>query len=467
MSKYINYARKGKVAQPRYEGWKDVDYNDRVLDAFARVFEVQETTAVAVARNENNDLLLTYNIPSIFFNSDKDNKELQSTKIRNSLVEEEAEENNNVTSCKERIDEKIECIHNILKDLYKLNLNNKEYSNQFNKKFVEILILKQDYLDLKTKVEINKVLRQQDFESINKLKKQYLEDKDSVDIEEIRINPNLYNKTKLYQDTVKIITYFKQEKYFPEIEICDNSESNFHAENLLSGFVENGLYIGVSTLSCSDCALVLNDKDIKFRGTHGVSYHSYKFQEGTQEHFIEESETKYDKGYKVLKETIILNHDNSDDDLSEESIFEQQAITKLLPINHQHKSKAKLKFEQKLKLNIQFKDESEFEDDILQDKYVIQKKNAQFKQNTASVEKKDEYFLDPSKKKVCKEGDHTQTSQDQYITPIKFNIGSNNSQSASLFSGSTQDTFFSSNSLTQIQISSFELETLGIKLGGT
>ena len=58
-------------------------------------------------------------------------------------------------------------------------------------------------------------------------------------------------------------------------------------------------------------------------------------------------------------------------------------------------------------------------------------------------------------------------SQDQYITPIKFNIESNNSQSASLFSGSTQDTFFRSNSFTQIQISSFELETLGIKLGGT
>ena len=75
--------------------------------------------------------------------------------------------------------------------------------------------------------------QQHDFAGINKLKKQYLEDRDSVDIEEIRIIPNLYNKTKLHQDTVKIITYFKQEKYFPEIEICDNIESNFHTEKLL------------------------------------------------------------------------------------------------------------------------------------------------------------------------------------------------------------------------------------------
>ena len=84
---------------------------------------------------------MAYNIPSIFFNADKDNNELQSTKIRISLVDEEAEENNNVTSCKERIDERIGCIHIILKDLYELNPNNKEYSNQFNKKFVDILIL--------------------------------------------------------------------------------------------------------------------------------------------------------------------------------------------------------------------------------------------------------------------------------------------------------------------------------------
>ena len=107
---------------------------DRVLDAFARVFEIQETTAVAVARNEDNYLLLAYNIHSIFFN---DNKELQSTKILISLVEEEVEENNNVTSCKERTDQRIGCIHNILKDLYELNPNNKEYSNQFNKNLLK------------------------------------------------------------------------------------------------------------------------------------------------------------------------------------------------------------------------------------------------------------------------------------------------------------------------------------------
>ncbi|WP_316353330.1 hypothetical protein [Candidatus Trichorickettsia mobilis] len=482
MSKNIKYASKGKVVQPRYEGRGDTFYSDRVLDAFARVLKTKETTAVAVARNEYDDLLLTYNIPSIFFNSDKNNKELQYTKIRNSLYEDEAEESNKVTVRKDKIDEEIKYIHNILKDLYELEPNNKEYSNQFNKKFIEILILKQNSLDIETKVQINRALKLQNFKSINKLKEQYLVDKEdeNVDFEEITINSNLYNKTKLYQDTVKIITYFRQEKYFPKIEeIYDNTESNFHAENLLSGFVADGSYIGVSGLSCSDCALVLNDKNIKFRGTHGVSYHSYKFEEGMQEYLMEQSEDMYAKGDAVPKKTIILNHDNSDDDLSKESVFEQQAIVKLLPTNHQHKSKAKLKLEQKLKLNINFKDESKFEDDILRDKYVIQKKNAQFKQNTTSSKENDEYFNNEnlsnlSKKKVCKEGDHftqvnkLQINQDQYITPIKLNTELYyNFQSADLFSGSTQDTqdtFLNNNSFKQISTSSFEFET---KLSGT
>ena len=119
--------------------------------------------------------------------------------------------------------------------------------------------------------------------------------------EEIRIIPNLYNKTKLHQDTVIIINIFLKLKYATIV-------IKFSYREIAFGFVENSLYIGVSTLSCSDRALVLNDKDIKFRGTHGVSYHSYIFQKGTQEHLIEETETKYEKGYKILKETIILNH---------------------------------------------------------------------------------------------------------------------------------------------------------------
>ncbi len=122
-------------------------------------------------------MLLTYNIPSIFFN-DKENKEFQSTKIRDSLYEEEAGESNKVTVRKDIIDEEIKDIYNILRNLYKLNPNNKEYNNQFNKKFVEILILRHDSLDKDTKIQINQVLKPQNFKSINELKAQYLADKE-------------------------------------------------------------------------------------------------------------------------------------------------------------------------------------------------------------------------------------------------------------------------------------------------
>ncbi len=370
MSKNIHYGSTGIKIQERIDFTHKIEYKDRALDALARIYHVKGIAALAVARDKKyeDNLLLSYNIPNITFCANK-NPENHPTNQKKQYIEDQAEDTKYEHSSKKTttknehinledlgtiLDNRIEKIALTLNDLFALDATKGTYASKFNKIFVKILILRYDSLNNETTRDINLFLKESKNNNMKEIKKlfkayckyegdkhfdqhkkevaKYNEQGIEPYVELLATKPDLYNKTKLYQDVVKIISYYQKmgTENLPTIEILYNTYENFHAEYLLAQNEDSvKSYFGISMLACKGCSEALKHGNIGFRGTHGIFYKGYEtklVEQDLKKILVELSK----KGSQVTERSIALNQDNSEDELPGK-IFDQTIIKKLLP----------------------------------------------------------------------------------------------------------------------------------------
>jgi len=261
-----------KIAYKDYDNWKDFNYHDRYLDAFASLFHVQSPVAVAtklesviylsynsqvnkpnkasvlliekLVKNAGSyeDFLLVY----LLFNVDfidlvrKTKKHINEHEPARKLLEYFV----NIYKCKEKIDKEIKKIENI--ETLKQCIDNKIKKI---KEIENIEVLKQYTYNL-----VESYYAIIDTFSSNTNLKQYLD-----------------TFLRPLQDTNKLYKYLNDNLAKVEINLLDNY-SNIHADTNASHHLtdKNKNYIGVSKLCCGYCHKYLLENEHPHRGTHGV-----------------------------------------------------------------------------------------------------------------------------------------------------------------------------------------------------